>query len=258
MGVQRPFLMHGILALTAAHCRSLTTQLPSHGSPQELYHISQCTSLFRACLAGPVEPDDKDALWATASTLGVLAFSSLDATSATESWPLKATSSSDLEWLRMGEGKMAVWHMADPLRPDSLFSGAASTYAQIHAPLPSVGIDGIPPRLAELCKIDESSTAESSPFLTASHAVSKLYSLSDSHLTTGRVLPFLTQMPTSFKLLLHAKDPVALLLLYLWYCRARVAVWWIDLRARVECPAILQYLKLYHPDNTLIREFLPG
>ncbi|OIW25230.1 C6 finger domain protein [Coniochaeta ligniaria NRRL 30616] len=251
-----PFLMHGILALAAGYCRSLTTELPSRGSSRELYHVAQCTSLFRERLVSPVRPGDKDALWGTASTLGIVAFSSLDTTSATESWPLKASSASDLEWIHMGEGKMVVWHMADPLRPESLFSGVASTYAQMHAPLPSAGTDGIPPRLAQLCKLDESSTAESSPFLTVSHAISKLYSLSESDLTTGRVLPFLTHMPGSFKLLLYAKDPIALTLLYLWYSRARLAVWWIDLRARVECPAILLYLKQYHPDNMLIHEFL--
>lgn len=251
--------MHGILALTAGYCRFLTSELPSRASSEEILHISQCTSLFRARLASPVElvsPADKDALWAAASTLGILAFSSLDATSPAESWPLTATSHSDLEWIRISEGKMAVYHVVDPLRPESLFSAMASTYAQVHAPLPTAGIDGISPRLAKVCNLQGSSTAESSPFFTPAHAVSKLCSLSDSHLTTGRALAFLAQMPTQFKSLLHAKDAVALLLLYLWYCKARLAVWWVDLRARVECPAILLYLQQYHPDNTSIHEFL--
>lgn len=256
---QHPFLMHGILALTAGYCRSLTSELPSRASSEELLHISQCTSLFRARLASPVglvSPVDKDALWAAASTLGVLAFSSLDATSAADSWPLTPTSPSDLEWMRISEGKMAVYHVVDPLRPESLFSAMASTYAQVHAPLPMAGIDGISPRLAKVCNLQGSSTAESSPFFTPAHAISKLCSLSDSHLTTGRALAFLAQMPTQFKSLLHAKDPVALLLLYLWYCKARLAVWWVDLRARVECPAILLFLQQYHPNNTSIHEFL--
>lgn len=175
-----------------------------------------------------------------------------------ESWPLRAADPSDLEWMRVGDGKEVVWHMADPLRPDSLFSVTAATFAHMHAPLPTAGLAGVPAPLARLCDLHESSTAESNPFFAVVHAVFKLYSLPDNHVSPGRALSFWTHMPAQFKLLLQDKHPIALLILYLWYCRARLSVWWIELRARVECPAIILYLQYYHEDNASLQELLLG
>ena len=153
---------------------------------------------------------------------------------------------------------MAVWHATDPLRLDSLFSVMASTFNQMHAPLQAHGIDGVPVALARICSLSETSTVENNPYFAVVHAVSQVYNLPDDQVVTGRVLVFLTQMRPEFKALLQKKDRVALLILYLWYCRARRAVWWIEFRARVECPAICLYLRRYHGDDADIEAFLSG
>lgn len=245
--------MHAVLSLGAVYERYLTTH---RRSLRETHHFSECTSLFNRRLSLPVPPQDRDALWGTAATLAILSFSSLDATTPDESWPLRAPDSSDLEWMRIGDGKKAVWQITDPLRPDSLFSSMATTFAEMYSPLPEVGIDGVDVALARVCGLDECSTAQSSPFFTVVHSVSKLYSLPDEQLTNGRAFSFGTHMQPAFKTLLEGKDPVALLILYLWYRRARIAVWWVELRARVECPAICLYLRRYHADSTGIHAFL--
>lgn len=59
-----------------------------------------------------------------------------------------------------------------------------------------------------------------------------------------------------FESLLRDRDPVALLLLYLWYSKARQGIWWIELRARVEVPAICLYLRRYHSERRDIMVFL--
>jgi hypothetical protein len=248
--------MHGILAITAVYRRYLTAPFPSGPTVQELYHMSRCTSLFNKRLSIPIAQQDRDAIWATASVLGILAFLSLEESHPAESWPLSGGDPPVLEWMRMGDGKRALWHLADPLRPDSVFSTMASIFAQMHAPLTPAVLDGVPGPLARLCGLDESSTADGNPFFTVAHVVSDLYNLPDAHVTTGRALAFWTHMPPGFKVLLRQKDAVALLILYLWYCRARVAAWWIGLRARVECPAILTYLRRYHRGETAIHTFL--
>jgi hypothetical protein len=158
----------------------------------------------------------------------------------------------------MIKGKMALWPMVNPLRPDSLFNVMAATYAQMDTPLPNEGIDGIPPALAAVCSLEESSTAQTSPYLQCAHAVSKILDLPDNEVTTGYTELFTRSIHGPFKDLLLNKDPIALLLLYLWYRKASRSIWWIELRARMEGPSICLYLQLYHGENSAVQAFLPG
>lgn len=152
---------------------------------------------------------------------------------------------------------MSLWHIADPLRHDSLFCVLKATYAQMDSPLPERGVDGIPKDLAVVCHLDSLSTAEKNPYFNAAHAVSQLMCLPDSQVTIGHTEIFTRTIHGAFRCLLQAKDPVALLLLYLWYSKAGRGVWWIEARARVECPAICKYLRLYHEDDQAIHALIP-
>lgn len=250
--------MHSLLALTAVHERHSSISLPARRSLQESFHWTRCTALFNQRLNLPIEPQDRDALWGTAAALAIVSFASLDAVTPEDSWPLKPSEPSDLEWLRMGDGKKALWRLTNPLRPDSIFKIMASTFAEMHSQLTTTSIDCVPIALARLCNLDGLSTAESNPYFTAVHAVIHLQCLPDEQLTPGRALSFLSHVPTAYKLLLQKKDPTALLILLLWYCRARRAIWWIDARARIECPAILLYLRQYHKDNAPVQALLPS
>ena len=119
---------------------------------EECHHWSQSTILLNKRLNEPIERKDKDPIWGTAAALAILAFSSPDAYTPEQAWPLNS-SSSDLNWLRMGESKMSLWHIIDPLRPDSLFSVMAATFAHMYSPFPEGGIDGIPRDLAAACNL---------------------------------------------------------------------------------------------------------
>ncbi|KAI0446904.1 hypothetical protein F4803DRAFT_501655 [Xylaria telfairii] len=253
-----PFLMHASLAVAFAYDRYQNSSLSSRRTLEECYHWSQSTILFNKRLGEPIGIKDKDPIWGTAAALAILSFSSPDACSAEESWPLKPSEPSDLEWLRMIKGKMSLWRIINPLRPDSLFRIMASTFAHMHSPLPSKGIDGIPRALAIVCQLEDSSTAENNSYFNAAHAVSLIQGLSDSQVTTGHTQLFTRSIHGSFKSLLRGKDPVALLLLYLWYCKAGRSIWWIELRARLECPSICSYLGLYHRGCSAVHAFLPG
>lgn len=80
------------------------------------YHWSQGAALLNRKLSIGIEPEERDALWACAGLLGALALSSISATTPEEAWPLKQTSPSDLDWLKMCEGKREIWKIADPRR----------------------------------------------------------------------------------------------------------------------------------------------
>ncbi|KAI0399319.1 hypothetical protein F4802DRAFT_53868 [Xylaria palmicola] len=253
-----PVLMHASLAVALTYDRHLKGSLGCRRSQEECYHWFQSTALLNKQLRGPIKPSDRDPIWDTAAALAILAFSSPDACTPEESWPLKPSGNSDLDWLRVSEGKMSLWHIVDPLRPGSLFHVMAATFALMSSPLPETGIEGIPRAIAAVCFLNDSSTAENNPYFHAAHALSQILELPDSEVRTGHIPIFTRIIVGSFKDLLRGRDPVALLLLYLWYRKASLSIWWIELRARVECPSICSYLQLYHKENAAIHEFLPG
>lgn len=249
--------MHASLAVALTYDRHLDGSFRCRRNVEECYHWTQSKTLLNRRLQEPIETKDKDAIWGTAAALAILAFSSPDASTPEESWPLKSSGHSDLDWLRIAKGKMSLWHIVNPLRPDSLFSVMATTFAQMHSPLPERGIDGLPPALAAVCLLDNSSTAENNPYFHAAHAVSQILDLPDSEVKTGHTQIFTGCIHGPFEDLLRGRDPVALLLLYLWYRKASRIIWWIELRARVECPSICSYLRLYHKGNAAVQAFLP-
>jgi hypothetical protein len=250
--------MHGTLAVTAVHDRYLGVTSTHRRSLRESYHWSQCTILFNRWLSQPIKEEHKDPLWATAGSLAIVTFSSINACSPEETWPLGAPDSSDLEWLRLGTGKMALWHLVNPLRPESVFRIISETFASMNRPLPVKGTDGVSVELVKLCGLDESSTQENNPYFTVVHAFSQLLDAPKSDaLQFGRVMTVSRYMHNKFETCLKQKDPVALLLLCLWYTRARESKWWIGLRARYELPAICTYLQRYHGDNSAIQALIP-
>ncbi|KAK2592626.1 hypothetical protein QQS21_009691 [Conoideocrella luteorostrata] len=252
-----PFLMHASLAVALTYDRHLNGSLGCRRTLEECNHWSQSTVLLNRRLKEPIEAKDKDPIWGTAAALALLTFSSPDARTPEQAWPLKSDSS-DLDWLRMCKGKMSLWHKVNPLRSDSLFRVMAATYADMNSPLPEGGIDGIPRALAAVCSLDDSSTAETNPYFHVAHAVSHILDISDSEVTTGQTQLFTQSIHEPFTDLLRRRDPAALLLLYLWYRKTSRSIWWIELRARVECPSICLYLRLHHKENAALHAFLPG
>lgn len=250
--------MHASLAVALTYDRHLNGSLGCRRSLEECYHWSQSTALLNRRLREPIEAKDKDPIWGTAAALALLTFSSPDACTPEESWPLKSSDHSALDWLHMSKGKMSLWDIVNPLRPDSLFCVMAATFAHMHSPLPERGIDGIPRALAAICLLKESSTAKNNPYFYAAHAVSQILDLPNNEVTTGQTQIFTRSIHGPFEDLLQKRDPVALLLLYLWYRKASRSIWWIELRARVECPSICSYLRLYHEGNVSVQAFLPG
>ncbi|KAI0104678.1 hypothetical protein GGR51DRAFT_224842 [Nemania sp. FL0031] len=254
-----PYLMHASLAVAFAYDRYLNNSLDSSRTVEECYHCSQSTALFNKQLREPIRINEKDSIWGTAAALAVLSFASPDTRDTAEnSWPINPWKPIDLEWLRLSKGKMSLWSMVNPLRPDSIFRVMSSTFAEMRSPLPEVGIDGIPSALTIVCGLHDSSTADDNPYFDPAHALSRILGLADSEVTTGQTELFTRSIHGPFQSLLLERDPVALSLLYLWYRKAGRSIWWIDLRARVECPVIYLYLQQYHAGNHGVQELLGG
>lgn len=248
--------MHTSLAVAFTYDRYMHGTIHSGRTLEECFHWHRGTALLSERLQKPIKPQDKDAIWGTSAALAIMTVSSPDARSPDQAWPLRRQCSADFEWLGMINGKMSLWSVFDPLRPDSIFRTLTTTYAQMSSPLPERGTNGIPAALASLGKLHHDSTPESNPYFLATHAVSQLLLIPDHEVSLGQIPVFTRTIRGSFEILLKGKDPAALLLLYLWYCKASRGTWWIELRARVECPAIRLYLQSYHKDDAVIHAIL--
>lgn len=247
--------MHSTLAMTAAHDRYLDETKPNRRSLRESYHWFQSTIQFNEWLNREIRDEHKDPLFTTAGSLVTLAFSSPIARNIDEAWPLAPSDSSDLEWLRLWSGKMALWHLADPLRPTSVFRTMFSSMAK-HITLPDKGTEGVSAELVQLCKLDESSTNGTNPFHAMAHAISRLLQTPEGEASNQEAMMVSAHMNSDFVIRLERRDPIALLLLCLWYTRAQKAKWWIAMRASYEVPAICSYLRLYHGENAVIQTLL--
>jgi len=253
-----PFLMHVIQAATAIHDRYLSGSAGAKPSAAEIYHYGQAAALLNKKLSAPIRPGDRDALWATAALLGVIALSSIDATTPEEAWPLKPASPSDLDWLRMSQGKKAIWKIANPFREDSVFHPMSNGFHQTNMfamePLPGQGI--MLSALADLCNLHDSPIPESNPYYRAVHSLVPLLDMQFDESTIVRFLSFISHFTPEFHALLLQKDPRALLLLAYWYAKVGKTQWWIAYRAHIECQAICIYLDRYHADNTALQKLL--
>lgn len=88
--------MHASLAVAFMYDRHLNGPLGDRGSLEECYHRAQSIALLNQRLRDPIEEKDKDPIWGTAAALGILTFSSPDARTPEESWPLKSSGPSTM------------------------------------------------------------------------------------------------------------------------------------------------------------------
>ncbi|KAJ5806758.1 hypothetical protein N7474_010350 [Penicillium riverlandense] len=255
LALVNPYLMHTVLAMSAMHDRYLHTPSPGVPSTFEVYHSAQCASLLNQKLSQPISPQDRDPLWMAVTFLGIITFSSLDTSHPSHAWPLRAADPSDLEWMRMAETKMAVMSLAEPRRVDSLFRAMAGEYSTMFDPVSS-SAGATPSSLARVCLLKETSSKENNPYFTAVRTLAPLLGRRGK-VTRSMVLAFSSQMEPVFKMLLRQKDPVALLLLAMWYDKAAQIIWWVRHRANVECRAICLYLQREHGKDREILDMLP-
>ncbi|KAL6885725.1 hypothetical protein GGI43DRAFT_432401 [Trichoderma evansii] len=251
-----PFLMHGTLAVAAVHERYFEMAPTYRRSLRESYHVSQFITLFSKRLSQPIREEHKDTLWAAAGTVAILTFSAFTASSPDEAWPLGAPDASDLDWLRLGVGKMKLWQLLNPLRPESVHRIIFESIVKLYESVPTRGTNGVLVELVQLCGLDQSSTPENNPFFTVAHGLSQLLEAPKGRVSLDSIMKVWNLMNNRFVVLLEMKDPAALLLLYLWYTRARESGWWISIRAKYEIPAIRTYLETYHGDNSVLQALI--
>lgn len=243
------FLMHLVQAVTACHDRYLCGVATGRPSRSEAYHMSQALATFQTILARPIQTEDRDALMTASSLMGVVGFFNLEAASIEEVWPL---GDADMSWLNLSDGKRAIWRLAMPLRPGSLWQEVMRLNVRSSLPKDQVS-DHAPSIFDHLC-VDEplSPSAAANPYYKTASALGCLLDMECDDSTWIQFLEFLCYVDPPFKLLLEDRDPWALLILCYWYMKVCRGSWWVASRCILQGQAICLYLERYHwKDNTI-------
>jgi hypothetical protein len=244
------------------HDRYLGVDVGPKQNKAMAFHWSRGAALLNDKITkGVKEQSEKDALWASAVLLATLAFASVEGETPDGMWPLKPSSSTDLDWLKLIEGKKEIWKIADPHRAASVFCPQIPRFVSHMSDFaaPDVDLSGLPSELVGVCGIDDTSSTKNNPYLLLLSTLASLNSVACTPDTFGVYFGFFGAMDSEFKRLLARKDPPALLILASWYARVcHLKHWWLWRRASLECRAICGYLRLFHTDNPAIMSVVPG
>ena len=247
-----------MVSLTLMHDRYLSGVPNTKLSTNEAFHWYQGIALFNSKISGPILASERDAVYATAVCLGIIAFFYIEAKTPEEAWPLKPPSPLDLNWLSLSDGKKELGKVTQPRGELSTFQALLpfeNTKPRSNSPIP--GLEALPVEFIHLCRLDASSTPDNNPYyVVASDLAKSLHS--DCKLTTIlSFLSFIGSMPPAFKRLVKRKDPCALLLLVYWFAKmCQFQHWWIKGRAALEGQAICMYLQRFHGNDTDIQTLL--
>ncbi|KAF3056974.1 hypothetical protein CFAM422_012509 [Trichoderma lentiforme] len=262
---EHPFLFHFFLALSLLHDAHLSqSPLPQSHHASLAFHWYHSTAILSHFLSLPspettLSSSHRDALWICASTLGAASFASIRTQDPSAAWPLADPNPAvDLDWLKMGHGKRAVWNITDPNRPDSVFHNLLNQTPMQNPIDPSVIVpDSLPPLFYSVFDLSATSSPETNPYHTACAIISALSVNPINDDTVILFLSFITQIDPSYRSLIEEKDPRALLLLLYWHSMVVPEKrWWLRRRCIVEGKAILMYLERYCADDGDIMELL--
>ncbi|CAK4014871.1 Hypothetical predicted protein [Lecanosticta acicola] len=257
------FVLHAVLRFALMHDRYLYDPIETKASAAESFHAYHAAALFSKRLAGPIEEEVKDSLWGCAALMGAMSFASIEATSPQETWPLKSPEITDLDWLKMSDGKKEVWRLVDPLRETSAFRPAVQVeHGKRQEGIPSrpmdPQLDKLFPFFTKLYNLDQPfADYENDPYHKAASILEKLIPLDCNHSTVMWFLSFLGHMDPEYRRLLEAKDPSALLLLAWWHAKMiPYNSWWVSRRGLLECQAICISLDKTLPPEHEMRRLL--
>lgn len=256
--------MHIALATTHLHDVCSGLSCPRSSNAAFAYHWYRGVSMLHRKLSHPVMPSERDALWVAAALVGVSSFANVAGPPSEswplrpESWPLRPESPSDLDWMKLSDGKKQVWRLTDPRRPGGAFRDAANdVYARFMAPPATPpaaeGAERIghleahlPDGFVELYDL-RGTPPEENPYWTAAEALASCWGVPAGPSSREAVVPFLgfiTTLDARFRRLMEQRDERAMLMLAYWYARVcDRRFWWMWRRAVLETRAICEFLE---------------
>jgi hypothetical protein len=232
-----PFLIHGILAFSAAHLHTLYPLNPKFRFAASLHYGLSLTG-FAASLGETVSTQNADALFACCYLHAMLAF---HYKRRADGPPVK---DDDYAWLRLMKG-IPILQRTNVLRshltkslwmPVFLESGAFSPKTG-PLPEPTVPIQATDPEVEALrieCDVTNTESDEN-PYATPIAHLNKLSGMVMDSSKIGPMMVFIGRMPESFVQLLEKRDVRAMKILRFWCGMAEgIEQWWCMKPARDE------------------------
>ncbi|KAL2808049.1 hypothetical protein BJX63DRAFT_53490 [Aspergillus granulosus] len=255
LAFQSPYLMHSIIAVSIAHLRQ-TLPAADSSSPKytllETYHWQHAIHQYSAELQSPLSPENMDALFSACLLMTVNSFA-IDTYNPRASFVFSTNPAPSLNWLFVQSGLRHLLGRTAPWLRKSMWWEMFMDSRSTSFDNTREGREGLHPRLADLCGINEFSTMENNPYLWPLRMLSPLLKLEPSVKTFPRITTFMGRLLPDYYETLIRKDPPALVLLAWWLAlMLGVDLWWVDTRARSECAAICIYLA-DSPDPLVLR-----
>lgn len=183
--------------------------------------------------------------------LGVITFASIEVPTPEETWPLTPSMRAEPEWLKMGQGKSALWRLSNPDRPDSIFYTLVSA-----VPTVEFSVENVPPGFIKLYKLDELSGDSSSPYAIPVTSIFAPRNIECPSSAISLFYTFISCMQKEFGHLVLNKDPRALLVMAYWYSKICTGHWWLRRRALMEGRATCMYLERHCAHDVTLQDLL--
>ena len=255
--MDHPFLLHAVLAVAAAHRRTLE-DWALRPTASEVQRHQRALYTFGRRMARPLRRDDAEAMLVTAGMLNAMDMAAIDTTDPTRAWPNTARPDA-LGWIAVGGGPKTIVDAAMPWI-EAAHADAPDHARRLHDDVASMRreppLRAIPAGLAALCDVDVDPAAPAAPdpathpYLTALLDVAPVLNRPDgAPFVLLRDSKFLGGMRPGFLQRLRDKDVRALVVLARWYGKLCTfpLPWWMTKRVTIECKAICLYLR-DHPD----------
>lgn len=234
------------------HDRHLEQTYYTSLSKPEACHWYHATAEFnkdlsRAAAIGS-DIDKQVALWCTASLLGQMTFCHVEVHRPENSWPLRDHPDTDLNWLKMSNGKREVVKLAE-----QIFSHPR--YKEL-LDIPPSDLDPVQSRDLPF-SVDIMDQFDVPGYKDMADEVHKIL---NSKCLIAIILTFWTSIhntAATFTSQLERKEPKALSLLLIWFTKLhQLPVWWLKRRTWLEGQALCVYLERFHASHVLLQPLL--
>ncbi|KAF7596011.1 hypothetical protein BBP40_003791 [Aspergillus hancockii] len=251
-----PYLMYTILAVGTLHLNRIA---PENKIRQyaETYYWGRAIKLYQEALTSSVTRQNVDHLLSTCMFMGIVTLCP-ENIKPTDSWVL-SNKPDAMNWLCLQSGLKCIIDLAGPYLDSSIwcsaFQQAHNEEVQIYEQGVQQGRDGLNPDLADLCGVDEFTTAQTNPYYEPLRLLAAIFQLERNFKNAAQCASFMGRLGDDFLALLRIRDPPALLILAHWMgLMCTLSSWqpWIEGRVRAECIAICMYLE-HSMDPTVIR-----
>ncbi|PGH04907.1 hypothetical protein GX51_03203 [Blastomyces parvus] len=244
IGLQTPYLMHAILGASATHFRLL---LPHNTSYiiSEAAHWQCAIQSYQREIIKPIDERNMDPLISTCMLLSLLSFATNEYKPAI-SWVFSSEPNA-LNWLLVQCGlRYILSFLSKQQQSQSIWFPIFQESDDEHQTFnnDSPGLDGLHPGLADLCKIDDTTTGETNPYHWPLRMLSPMLPLQSNKYNFTKLITFIGRLLPPYTNLLQKKDPRALLIFSYWLGKmCEEKRWWVYSRVHSECVAICMYLE---------------